>query len=45
MALVTTTAIYGLLSLQIYLSVAILLPWLLPSLALWIYLFPIKKVS
>lgn len=41
-----STAIYGILSLQIYITaVAILIPWLLPSLTLWIYTTPalIKK--
>ncbi|OZH52852.1 histidine kinase [Hydrocoleum sp. CS-953] len=33
------TLIYGLVSLQIYISAAILLPWLLPSLTFWIYIF------
>jgi len=31
--------IYGLVSLQIYISAAILLPWLLPTLTFWIYIF------
>lgn len=33
------TAIYGWLTLQIYISAAALVPWLLPSLAVWICLF------
>ncbi|NES78101.1 MULTISPECIES: CHASE2 domain-containing protein [unclassified Okeania] len=33
------TLIYALASLQIYISAAILLPWLLPSLTFWIYIF------
>ncbi len=43
LALTTTTAIYGLLSLQIYLSLAILIPWLLPALTFWLYLVPTQK--
>lgn len=42
------TAIYGILSLQIYITaVAILLPWLLPTLTVWTYVTPalIKKKS
>lgn len=35
------TSVYGLVSLQIYLSsVAILLPWLLPSATVWLYAIP-----
>ncbi len=33
------TLIYGIATLQIYISAAILLPWLLPSLTFWIYIF------
>jgi hypothetical protein len=33
------TGIYGLISLQVYISAtAILLPWLLPSITLWFYI-------
>ena len=32
------TVIYGLLGLQLYISRAILIPWLMPSMAIWIYL-------
>ncbi len=40
------TIIYGWVGLQIYIfSQAILLPWLLPSLALWIYLLPALNKS
>ncbi|MGK7919742.1 MAG: CHASE2 domain-containing protein [Trichodesmium sp.] len=39
MVLFLLTIIYGLASLQIYISVAILLPWLLPSVTFWIYIF------
>lgn len=35
--LVAATALYGLLSLQLYLTGAILLPWLLPCLTIWLY--------
>jgi hypothetical protein len=38
--LVGGTMGYGLISLQAYLSAAILLPWLLPTLTLWIYVLP-----
>ncbi len=38
--LVAMTALYGLAGLQLYISAAILLPWLLPSAMVWIYLFP-----
>ncbi|NEQ35440.1 MAG: hypothetical protein F6K40_03630 [Okeania sp. SIO3I5] len=31
--------IYGLVSLQIYISAAILFPWFLPTLTFWIYIF------
>ncbi len=36
--LCSTTVIYGILGLQLYISRAILVPWLLPSMAIWIYL-------
>lgn len=39
--LVGTTTGYGVLSLQLYLSAAVLLPWLLPSLVLWGSMLPI----
>lgn len=35
--LVGGTAVYGLVSLQLYISGAVLLPWLLPSLTIWLY--------
>ena len=38
--LVGATAAYGLLSLQLYISAAILVPWLLPSITVWIYALP-----
>jgi hypothetical protein len=38
--LVAGTAAYGLLSLQLYISAAILLPWLLPSVTVWVYALP-----
>ncbi|MCC5603809.1 CHASE2 domain-containing protein [Nostoc favosum] len=39
LSLGAATAIYGILSLQIYLwAIAILLPWLLPSLTVWFYI-------
>lgn len=37
------TTVYGLFSLQLYISVAILLPWLLPSVAFWINVSPLLK--
>ena len=43
--LVTATSLTGLLSLQLYLSAVILVPWLLPATAIWIYLLPLKKIS
>lgn len=38
--LLGATAAYGLVSLQVYISVAILVPWLLPSLTFWLYALP-----
>jgi hypothetical protein len=38
--LVAASGVYGMLSLQLYISVAVLLPWLLPSAAFWIYVLP-----
>jgi len=38
--LVSATALYGLVGLQSYISAGILLPWLLPSAAFWIYVWP-----
>lgn len=35
-----STAIYGLSSLQLYISGTVLLPWLLPSIVFWIYILP-----
>ena len=39
----SVTTIYGLVGLQIYISSAILFPWLLPTMAIWTYLFPIIR--
>ncbi len=39
--LLGTTAVYGLVSLQLYLSAQILLPWLLPTITGWIYGLPV----
>lgn len=39
-ALGGTTLGYGLMSLQLYISGAVLLPWLLPSLTIWLYCLP-----
>jgi hypothetical protein len=38
--LAIATAAYGLVGLQVYISAAVSLPWLLPSTALWAYLLP-----
>lgn len=38
--IVLTCAIYGGIGLQSFISAGVLLPWLLPSLALWIYQIP-----
>jgi CHASE2 domain-containing sensor protein len=32
------TGIYGIISLQLYISLAILLPWVFPSITIWLYL-------
>jgi CHASE2 domain-containing sensor protein len=34
-----TTVTYGILSLQLYISAAVMVPWLLPVLTLWTYIF------
>jgi hypothetical protein len=34
------TALYGVMGLQAYVSLAILLPWLLPSVMFWVYVLP-----
>ena len=40
----SSTSMYGLISLQLYISGGILLPWLLPSIAIWTYLlFPFAR--
>jgi CHASE2 domain-containing sensor protein len=38
--LASATALYGLVGLQFYISAGVLLPWLLPSAAFWIYVLP-----
>ena len=38
--LLGATAAYGLVSLQVYIAAAILLPWLLPSATFWLYILP-----
>ncbi|WOD39782.1 CHASE2 domain-containing protein [Nodosilinea sp. E11] len=44
--LATATMSYGVLALQIYITAAVLLPWLLPSLTLWLYSLPkLKETS
>ncbi|MBE9044832.1 CHASE2 domain-containing protein [Pleurocapsales cyanobacterium LEGE 10410] len=40
MLMLGTTIIYGLVGLQLYISGAILIPWLLPSVAIWAYILP-----
>ncbi|GAB4383131.1 MAG: hypothetical protein Kow00121_44550 [Elainellaceae cyanobacterium] len=40
---ISGTALYGLVSLQLYVSGFVLLPWMLPSIAFWIYLFPVLR--
>ncbi|MGB3208705.1 MAG: CHASE2 domain-containing protein, partial [Crinalium sp.] len=37
------TASYGIISLQVYISAAVLIPWLLPSAVFWIYIFRNEK--
>jgi hypothetical protein len=39
-ALALGTGSYGLLGLQVYISVGVLCPWLFPSVALWYYVLP-----
>ncbi|HEY9657246.1 MAG TPA: CHASE2 domain-containing protein, partial [Allocoleopsis sp.] len=39
------TTFYGLVSLQLYISSSLLLPWLLPSALLWAYLLPAFRSS
>ncbi|MGB6013493.1 MAG: CHASE2 domain-containing protein [Nodosilinea sp.] len=41
--LAVVTAGYGLASLQLYISAAVMLPWLLPSLTVWLYTLPLLK--
>ncbi|MBE9140200.1 CHASE2 domain-containing protein [Nodosilinea sp. LEGE 07088] len=41
--LAAVTAGSGLASLQLYISAAVLLPWLLPSLTVWLYALPMLK--
>jgi hypothetical protein len=41
--LVLGTATYGLVGLQLYISGAVLLPWLLPSAVVWSYALPILR--
>jgi hypothetical protein len=37
------TALYGVISLQVFISAAILLPWLLPSIVYWLYVLPLRR--
>jgi hypothetical protein len=42
----TATIFYGLVGLQLYISSAILLPWVLPVLIFWVYVLPsVRKPS
>jgi CHASE2 domain-containing sensor protein len=41
--LASATVAYGLVGLQVYISAAVLLPWVLPSAAFWIYVLPIFR--
>lgn len=41
--LIGATITYGLITLQSYLSLAVLLPWFLPSVLFWSYLLPQRK--
>ena len=41
MLLVSATAVYGVVSLQLYIGAAVLLPWFLPSLTLWSFVLPV----
>jgi hypothetical protein len=41
--LASATVAYGLVGLQVYISAAVLLPWVLPSAAFWIYVLPILR--
>ncbi|TVQ07243.1 MAG: CHASE2 domain-containing protein [Leptolyngbya sp. DLM2.Bin27] len=44
--LAAATVSYGVLALQLYITAAVLLPWLLPSLTLWFYSLPkLKEAS
>jgi hypothetical protein len=43
LSLAGATTLYGLVSLQLYISNAVLLPWLLPSLLFWIYILPLLR--
>lgn len=40
LGLITTTGLYGLGTLQLYITAGVLLPWLLPSTLIWIYVLP-----
>jgi len=35
---------WGLVGLQLYISAAVLLPWLLPVVALWAYCLPLRRL-
>ena len=43
LGLVGLSAVYGLLSLQMYVSAAVLVPWFLPSVAIWVYVLPVLR--
>jgi CHASE2 domain-containing sensor protein len=40
---ISGSVLYGLASLQLYISSAVLLPWLLPSVVLWSYITPLLR--
>lgn len=44
-ALVAATVVYGLVSLQAYVSASVALPWLLSSAAFWVYILPALRKS
>jgi hypothetical protein len=39
--LTSATAIYGIIGLQVYISAALLIPFFLPSVTIWIYALPV----
>lgn len=45
--LVSASALYGLIGLQLYISASVLLPWVLPTIVIWTYVLPTlrKKIN